>query len=66
MTGEVRSVRDAQDAALELDVIATSDENDPGHAEIRGRALHERPKVAAKALKKLFRLTVPPISTPQE
>ena len=59
----VRQIRAAQDNKgnpLRLDVVPVSDENDPGHAEIRGAVLRQNPKSAAKALRDLFRLTRSP------
>lgn len=59
MAGTVRRLTDATGEPLRLDVVAVADENDPGHAEIRGRALRERSKPGADALKTLFkRVTV--------
>jgi hypothetical protein len=49
--GEVRSLKNGKGEPLNLDVIAVDDEDDPGHAEIRG---HLSPSVA-QSLKKLFR-----------
>jgi len=57
--GAIRQLTDATGELLRLDVVAVADENDPGHAEIRGLALRERSKAAADALKTLFeRVTV--------
>ena len=57
--GAIRQLADATGEPLRLDVVAVADENDPGHAEIRGLALRERSKPAADALKTLFeRVTV--------
>jgi hypothetical protein len=49
--GEVRALANAKGERLNLDVIAVADENDPGHAEIRGRFSDS----VAQALKRLFR-----------
>ena len=57
--GAIRRLSDAVGEPLYLDVVAVADENDPGHAEIRGLALRNRSKPAADALKTLFqRVTV--------
>lgn len=53
--GAIRRLIDAAGEPLHLDVVAVADENDPGHAEIRGLALRERGKPAADALKILFK-----------
>ena len=57
--GQIRGARDAQGDPLGLDVIPVDDENDPGHAEIRGATLIQRRTIAARALKELFRLSQP-------
>jgi hypothetical protein len=62
--GKIRASRDGKDNLLGLDVVAVNDENNPGHAEIRGRALCENPKVAAKALREQFALVAPPPKNP--
>ena len=54
--GEIRAARDGKKNPLHLDVVAVDDENDPGHAEIRGPVAGVISSSAAKALKKLFRL----------
>lgn len=41
---------------LHLDVVIVNDEDDPGHAEIRGPAEGKLSRSASQALKKLFRL----------
>ncbi len=53
--GAVRQLADAAGEPLGLDVVAVADEDNPGHAEIRGVALQERVKPAADALKTLFK-----------
>ena len=53
--GAIRQLADATGEPLDLDVVAVTDENDPGHAEIRGRALRQRTRPAADALKTLFK-----------
>lgn len=49
--GKVRSLKNGKGEPLFLDVIAVDDENDPGHAEIRGRFSRS----VAKSLSLLFR-----------
>jgi hypothetical protein len=58
--GQIRAARDKEGKPLNLDVVPVKDENDPGHAEIRGAILREKPKIAAKALRDLFKSTKPP------
>jgi hypothetical protein len=48
--GKIRAARNGKGEPLNLDVVPVNDENDPGHAEIRGRI----PSGAAKALSHLF------------
>jgi hypothetical protein len=55
--GEIRALTNAAGKPLHLDVVAVADEHDPGHAEIRGPESGRLSTSAAKALKKLFRLT---------
>ena len=52
--GQIRNARDGKGNPLHLDVVSVNDENDPGHAEIRGPVLRTNARIAAKALKKLF------------
>jgi hypothetical protein len=54
--GQIRAARDKEGNPLDLDVVPVKDENDPGHAEIRGTILREKPKSVAKTLRKLFKL----------
>jgi hypothetical protein len=61
--GQIRAARDSKDDPLHLDVVVVSDEDDPGHAEIRGPVLGRLPTGAPKALQKLFKLVE---SLPQE
>ena len=61
--GQIRDARDSKGNPLHLDVVSVNDENDPGHAEIRGPVLGTHAKIAAKALKKLFTLAK---SAPEE
>lgn len=49
--GDVRSLKNAKGEPLFLDVVAVDDENDLGHAEIRGRFSRS----VAKSLSLLFR-----------
>jgi hypothetical protein len=58
--GQIRAARDKKGTPLELDVVPVDDEDDPGHAEIRGPRLHQDAKVAAKVLKEVFTLTQAP------
>lgn len=57
---DIRAARNGKGEPLGLDVVAVNDENDPGHAEIRGDSLVHRASSAAKALKKPFRLAESP------
>lgn len=54
---QIRSAGDAKGVPLGLDLVAINDEDDPGHAEIRGTSLSQRRTSVARALKELFRLT---------
>jgi hypothetical protein len=54
--GEIRALKNAKGEPLHLDVVAVADEDDPGHAEIRGPEAGTLSTSAVKALKKLFRL----------
>jgi hypothetical protein len=54
--GEIRRLRNGKGDPLNLDVIAVDDENDPGHAEIRGPAPGKLAPAASKALRDLFTL----------
>lgn len=53
--GEIRMLRDGNGEPLPLDVVAVRDENDPGHAEIRGPVSGTLSNSASLALKRLFR-----------
>jgi hypothetical protein len=55
--GEIRKLTDLPGVSYNLDVIIVADENDPGHAEIRGEALHLHKNPIAKALQKIFTLS---------
>lgn len=59
--GAIRAARDGNQKALNLDVLPCNDENDPGHAEIRGPIPGVISSAAAKALRKLFKLVEPPL-----
>lgn len=52
---QIRAARDGNDNPLCLDIVAVNDENDPGHAEIRGPIPGKISNGAARALKALFR-----------
>ncbi len=54
--GQIRATRNGKGDPLRLDVIPVNDENDPGHAEIRGPDCGKISGGAAKALSKLFKL----------
>jgi len=54
--GEVRTLCGGDGQHLRLDVIVVDDENDPGHAEIRGPQPGQLARSATKALQRLFRL----------
>jgi hypothetical protein len=53
--GEIRSLKDGNGNPLHLDVVAVGDEDDPGHAEVRGPVPGAMPDSASVALKRLFR-----------
>ena len=52
----VRVLQNAAPEPLGLDVLAINDENDPGHAEIRGPEPRKLPASAPKKLAKLFQV----------
>lgn len=54
--GDIRSLTGGDGKPLNLDVIAVDDEDNPGHAEIRGPDPGKLSKSASKALRNLFRL----------
>ena len=54
--GDVRRAVNASGERLGLDVVATGDEDDPGHAEIRGPHSKKLSNAAAKAMKGIFKL----------
>lgn len=59
--GQIRAARDGNGNPLGLDVVPVNDENDPGHAEIRGPVISSG---AAKAMKNLFKLVESPSEGP--
>lgn len=60
VAGQVRALQNAKGDRLDLEVIPVNDEADPGHAEIRGPVVGKISSSAAKALRNLFTLVVPP------
>ena len=54
-TGDIRGLLDGTDKPLHLDVVAVDDENDPGHAEIRGPEPGKLKASASRALCGLFK-----------
>ena len=54
--GQIRAACNGKGDPLRLDVIPVDDENDPGHAEIRGPDKGKISSGAANALRKLFKL----------
>jgi hypothetical protein len=54
--GDIRALVNGQNQPLNLDVIVVDDENDPGHAEIRGPVAGRLAPAASKALRDLFKL----------
>ena len=54
--GPIRAACDGKGEPLHLDVVPVNEENDPGHAEIRGPVPGLVSSSASKALKKLFKL----------
>ena len=61
--GEVRALSNAAGIHLKLDVIPVNDDNDPGHAEIRGPQPGRLSAAASKALRDLFRPCSPAASS---
>ena len=53
--GEIRDLTNTQGDPLSLDVLATDDDVDPGHAEIRGPDAGRLSRSASKAIKRVFR-----------
>jgi hypothetical protein len=58
--GEVRALSNGEGKPLRLDVVAVGDENDAGHAEIRGQVAGKLSRSAAGALRGLFQLVPRP------
>ena len=54
--GDIRALAGGDGKPLHLDVIAVADEQDPGHAEIRGSEPGKLAPSASKALQRLFKL----------
>jgi hypothetical protein len=54
--GEIRALRNAAGVPLNLSIVAVDDEDDPGHAEIRGPEPRRLSESASKRLKSLFKL----------
>ncbi|MCR4413235.1 MAG: hypothetical protein NUV77_12525 [Thermoguttaceae bacterium] len=54
--GAVRALTNAEGKPLNLDVVAIGDENDPGHAEIRGPNPGKMAPSASRELAKLFKV----------
>ena len=54
--GDIRKLTDGNGKPLELDVVVINDDNDPGHAEIRGPVLGVIKESASVALRKLFNI----------
>jgi hypothetical protein len=54
--GQIRAAQDSRGNPLHLEIVPVNEVNDLGHAEIRGLVLSEHSNIAAKALKKLFKL----------
>lgn len=53
--GDIRKLVSGAENSLHLEVVAVDDENDPGHAEIRGPQPGVLAPAASKALKKVFK-----------
>ncbi|MBI1900485.1 MAG: hypothetical protein HYS13_05135 [Planctomycetia bacterium] len=60
LVGDIRALRSGDDKPLQLDVIAVNDENDPGHAEIRGPTPGTLSPAASNALRNLFQQSLQP------
>lgn len=58
--GQIRAARNGKGDPLGLDVVPVNDENDPGHAEIRGPVPGVISNGAARTLAKLFKLVKSP------
>lgn len=53
--GEIRALADATGRSLQLDIVRVDDEENPGHAEIRGPQPARLARAASKALRDVFR-----------
>lgn len=62
IVGDIRRLCDKTGQPLHLDVIVVDDEDDPGHAEIRGPTPGRLAEAASKALRDLFKLVVAPLA----
>lgn len=54
--GQIRAAKNGKGEPLNLDVVPVNDENDPGHAEIRGPVAGKISNRASKTLSGMFRL----------
>jgi hypothetical protein len=54
--GEIRRMAGPGGKPLGLDAVVVDDEQDPGHAEIRGPSPEQYPRAALDSFKRLFRL----------
>ena len=54
--GDIRELRGGDKKALRLEVLAVRDEDDPGHAEIRGPEPRKLSGCVSEALRRLFQL----------
>jgi hypothetical protein len=54
--GNIRKLTDGNGKPLGLDVVVVNDENDPGHAEIRGPVPGVITNSAAQSLRQLFKI----------
>ena len=58
---DIRNLRNGQGEALDLDVVSVDDEDNPGHAEIRGNVAGRIPNSASRALARLFSIVKAPL-----
>jgi hypothetical protein len=56
VVADIRALRNGKGEPLDLDVVCVDDEDDPGHAEIRGPEPGKLSSAASKALRDLFKL----------
>lgn len=56
MVRDIRNLKNKADEPLLLDVVAVDDEDNPGHAEIRGPDPGTLTRAASRALQELFEL----------